>query len=211
MLPRDKRVFDDHIRRLLKIRGSGSSVFAARAMNATLALLLKDIYPRLTRMGARPNVGLTERREIKEFSSWLKGMQFVDCAFWLSSTYACLMPRSLRNKQALFFTPPSLAFRLISSLRQQGLKFGKAQFADPSCGGSAFLVPIATELARELGLAGWSSERILTHIEGHLVGFELDPILCQLSRVLLNMALYGHVLQADRLLKPKIIKGDFAF
>ena len=208
MLPQDKSVFLGHIRRLLAAHGGESSAFAAGAVRSTLALLLDSSYPKLVEFGLRPKAKLTKRTEIIAFASWLSGLEFLDCAFWLSSTYACLMPRPRRNQQALFFTPPSLSSRLIRSLRRQGARLTAARFVDPSCGGSAFLVPLAIEIGRKLSFAGWRSGRILTHVERHVAGFELDPVLCELSRVFLNMALYDHVCQARRLLKPKIMQGD---
>lgn len=208
MLPQDKCVFVGFIRRLLALHGGESPAFATRVVRSTLALLLESSYPRLVELGLRPEAKLAKRREISAFASWLRGLEFLDCAFWLSSTYACLMPRPRRNKQALFFTPPSLSTRLISSLRRQGVRFTEARFADPSCGGSAFLAPLAIEIARELSSAGWRSDRIVTHVERYVTGFELDPILCELSRIFLNMALYDHVRQAGRLLEPKIVEGD---
>lgn len=208
MLPQDKSAFLGHIRRLLALHGGESPAVAARAVRSTLALLLDSGYPKLVELGLRPESKLAKRPEISAFASWLRGLEFLDCAFWLSSAYACLMPRLRRNRQALFFTPPSLSTRLIRSLRRQGTRFTTARFVDPSCGGSAFLVPLAVEIARELSFAGWRSGRIVTHVERHVAGFELDPVLCELSRIFLNMALYDHVRQARRLLKPNIIQGD---
>lgn len=208
MLPQDKSVFVGHIRRLLAIRDCKRPIFAARVVHSTLALLLDDGYPKLVDLGLRPKAKLAKRPEIREFARWLQGLEFLDCTFWLSSAYACLLPRQQRQKKALFFTPPSLSTRLISSLRGQGATFTVAKFADPSSGGSAFLAPIAIEIARDLSAVGWRPERIVSHVEQHITGFELDPILCELSRVFLNMAIYDHVRLAGRLLKPKIVQGN---
>lgn len=208
MLPQDKSVFVGHIRRLLALHGRESPAFARRAVRSTLALLLDSSYPKLVALGLRPEAKLAKRPEIRAFACWLLGLEFLDCTFWLSSAYACLLPRRQRHKKALFFTPPSLSTRLISSLRGQGARFIAARFADLSCGGSAFLAPIAIEIARDLSAAGWRAERIVSHVEQHVTGFELDPILCELSRVFLNMALYNHVRIAGRLLEPKIVQGN---
>ena len=93
-------------------------------------------------------------------------------------------------------------------MRRHGVRLTRARFADPSCGGSAFLAPVAIEIAHELSLSGWSSNRILAHVTNHVVGFELDPVLCELSRAFLNMALYDHVCRVGQLLEPKIVQGN---
>lgn len=209
MLPENKSAFFGHIRRLVALNGGEDSVFAAWAVRSTLALVLESAYPRLVGLGLLAGAPkLTNRPELQGFATWLQGTQFLETAFWLSSAYAHLMSAERRGQQALFFTPPTLSSRLITSLRRQGVRLRTSRFADPSCGGSAFLAPVAMELARELGLAGWNSKRIVTHVENHVAGFELDPVLCELSRAFLNMALYKHVCKAGRLLEPRIVLGD---
>ncbi len=208
MLPQDKSVFLGHMRRFLAKSSGANQALAARTVRSVLALLLDRHYPGLLDFGLRSEKKLTKQPELHAFATWLQSLDFLDCAFWLSSTYACLLPKERRRHQALFFTPPSLSTRLIASLRRQGATLTTARFADPSCGGSAFLAPIAIEMARELSTAGWSSNRIVAHVESHIAGFELDPVLCELSRTFLNMALYDHVCRAGRLLEPTIVQGD---
>lgn len=209
MIPKDKSAFFGHIRRLVALNGGEDCDFAARVTRTALELVLQGAYPRLLDLGlVAGDPKLASRPEFQAFATWLRGTQFLETAFWLSSTYAQLMPTEQRGRQALFFTPPSLSSRLISSLRRQGVRLRTSRFADPSCGGSAFLVPVALEIARELSLAGWNSKRIVTHVEHHIAGFEIDPLLCELSRTFLNMALYEHICRANRFLEPRIVLGD---
>ena len=55
---------------------------------------------------------------------------------------------------------------------------------------------------------GWESHRIISHIERHVVGFEANAVLCEMSRAFLNMALLEHVSNAKRLLTPRIVHGN---
>jgi adenine-specific DNA-methyltransferase len=208
MLPQDKQIFLGHIRRLQSKTVRIGPVVAARTVRSALVLVLESRYPRLADLGLRFDRGLAAQAGIRQFADWLQGLEFLDCAFWLSSAYACLLSRKRRRRQALFFTPPRLSTRLISSLRERGVRIAKARFVDPACGGSAFLAPIAIEIARELSETRWSSDRIVAHVEGHVSGFELDEFLCELSGAFLNMALYEHVCRAGRILKPRIVRGD---
>src|SRR5260221_3772469 len=208
MLPQDKDIFLGHIRRLRPKRGNLGPVLAARTVRSVLALVLNHRYPGLRKLGLRPDEGLTEKLGIRAFANWLQGLDFLDCAFWLSSGYACLLARKRRRHQALFFTPPLLSNRLVASLRDRGVRLTTVRIVDPACGGSAFLAPIAIELALQLSAARWDAARIVAHIEAHVSGFEQDPSVCKLSQVFLNMALYDHVCRAGRLLRPSIIEGD---
>jgi adenine-specific DNA-methyltransferase len=209
MLPKDKSAFLAHIRGLVTHHGDKDPVFAVHAVRSTLALLLESAYPRLVELGLfNRSTRLSKRPEFQKFAIWLQGSQFLDAAFWLSSAYAHLMPDERRSHEALFFTPPALSTRLIDSLRHQGVQLTAARVADPSCGGCAFLAPIAIEMARELASTKRSSNRVIAHVENHIVGFELDPALCELSRAFLNMALYDHVCRAGRLLEPRIVQGN---
>lgn len=208
MLPQDKSTFLAHIRRFLAANGEASPAFSARTVRSILAHLLERDYPVLLELGLRPRARATNQPERLAFATWLQSLDFLDSTFWLSTAYACLLSKERRRRQALFFTPPSLSTRLIASLRRQGVKLTAARFADPSCGGSAFLAPVAIAIARELKTAGRSSERIVAHVEAHVSGFELDPVLCELSRAFLNMALYHHVRHVGRLLEPTIVEGD---
>lgn len=209
MLPKDKSTFLSHIRQLSAPDKRGSAVAAVRQVRATLAAWTESAYPDLCDLkllSAHPSAAA--RPEVEAFATWLRALPFLDATFWLSSAYAHLMPEALRDERALFFTPPTLATRLVSSLRRQRVRMAHSRFVDPSCGGSAFLAPVAIEVARELTLAGEPSHRIITHVESHLGGFELDPFLCELSRAFLNMALYEHVTKVGRLLEPRIVQGD---
>jgi hypothetical protein len=209
MLPNDTTAYFGHVKRLGATSSGDACAFAAKTARSALALVLQSRYPRLLDLGLLPEpTPSANRPALSAFAIWLREKPFLEQAFWLSSAYAGLLPRTTRREQALFFTPPSLSTRLITSLRASGVRITQASFADPSCGGSAFLAPIALELAREFASSKWTSGRILAHVKKHVVGFELDPFLCELSRAFLNMALYSHVSRVGRLLQPRIVQGD---
>src|SRR6266404_6302165 len=120
MLPQDKSIFLRHIRQLLAKERGGNATKAASAVRSMLAAIVRSSYPDLAKLGLLSHKTLTRQPDLLEFVSWLEGLEFLDCAFWLSSAYACLLSREQRRSEALFFTPPSLSARLIRNLRRQG-------------------------------------------------------------------------------------------
>jgi adenine-specific DNA-methyltransferase len=93
----------------------------------------------------------------------------------------------------MFFTPPLLADRLIDDLVRAGADPLEHRWADPACGGAAFLVPIAHQMAQRLRGLRRPPRQILAHVETHLRGNDVDPVLIELSRQFLRMTLYAEI------------------
>jgi adenine-specific DNA-methyltransferase len=74
-----------------------------------------------------------------------------------------------------------------------GASLRKDVWIDPACGGAAFLAPVARRMADALVHDGRSAVDVLKHVSHHLVGNDVDPILCGLSRQFLRMALYPEI------------------
>ncbi|MBI4755037.1 MAG: N-6 DNA methylase [Betaproteobacteria bacterium] len=116
-------------------------------------------------------------------------------AFWLSSAYAVMVGKARRKQQAIYFTSPHLARRLIDAMAESLLD---GPVIDPACGGAAFLAPAAKRIARRLQEKGHTSEEILTYLEVNLHGADIDPLLCELSIGFLRMVLAEHIAAAGR-------------
>lgn len=208
MLPKEKTEFISHVRRLRSLSGSNKQDFGSRVVFAVLHQILKQRYPSLPRAGILADKALLQRPAITNFQEWLVRLPFLDMAFWLSSAYASLIPDKLKKNRALFFTPPVLSKRLIANLTTNGANLSTGKIIDPACGGSAFLAPVAGEIVKTLERKGWSSGRIVRHIERHLWGFDIDPVLCRLSKAFLGMALYRHIKASERQPRFLIRTGD---
>ena len=126
----------------------------------------------------------------------LAAAPFLDAAYWLSSAYAICAGDAHRRPLAMFFTPPSLTSRLLDDLSASGVRFDKGKFCDPACGGAAFLAPIALRMKEQLAARGVRPRKVLEHVASHIVGIDLDPTLCALSKHFLLMALREEVLAA---------------
>lgn len=133
---------------------------------------------------------------------------FLQGAYWLSSTYAVLAGDEHRQSHSLYFTPPAVTGYLLDSLTNAGVDFGTRHFCDPACGGGAFLAPIALRIRSALKKKSIGAAKVLTHIETHLSGADRDPVLCKLSCHFLAMALRDEVLAVGRPLKIRIETGD---
>jgi len=200
MLPRDKLTYYARLRTLKLLASASSDVFAKEIVTASLCLVLKARFPELSRPHA--DKALLQHQAVIKFSEWLTGLQLFDLSFWLSSSYASLIGDTIREHQALFFTPPELAERLIDNLIAQGGKLLDGRVIDPACGGAAFLAPVASRIAEHLKSNGKSSLQILKHIESKLAGIDVEPFLCKLSEYFIQMVLYEHIVKSGY--RPKL-------
>jgi len=174
---------------------------AAQVIESTLSGWLALSYPNLDRRGLRSIASLANDERITRFSDWLASLPFLNAAFWLSSAYARLAGDDTRRSRALFFTPPDLSERLILNLCANGAPLATGRLIDPACGGAAFLAPVAIRVRDELKTAGVSPRRILAHLEKHLFGIDIDPVLCRLCGMFLKMVLCSEILESGY--KPK--------
>lgn len=209
LLPQEKRTF---LRLLAAVQPLGrgkSATKHARALTESLLFqYLKAAYPLLSRHGLSNVEKFIDNEAFGKLCDWISKQQLNDAAFWISSIYAHLLPTDTRKDRALYFTPPELADRLIENLKSAGARLWQSRIVDPACGGAAFLVPVALQLRVELKKKGFSANEVLRHLQKHLVGFELDPVLCRLSKFFLRMALYTEIAEVGREPKFQIILGD---
>ncbi|ABM39974.1 Eco57I restriction-modification methylase domain-containing protein [Polaromonas naphthalenivorans] len=169
-----------------------------RLVEAVLHAWQLQSYPLLAKRVSRQLGELPLKDDVNKFSLWLSQQSFNDAAFWLASAYATWVGEKRRTEQALYFTPPKLADRVIDDLVQRGASLTTVHWHDPACGGAAFLVPTAQRMAQALAGLGLASGEVLKRIERQLSGNDLDKALLSLSRQFLLMALYPHIKAAQR-------------
>ena len=108
-------------------------------------------------------------------------------AHHIGLTYTCTLPRSHRATLGIYYTPPFLAAQLIARASASGIDWATCRVLDPTCGGGAFLAPIARRIIDELPDC---SPRILVQsIASRLRGYEIDPLGAWLSQVALDAVL----------------------
>ena len=162
-------------------------------VHAVLFAWQKQSFPLLAKHALYEGENLVCMEAVNKFSRWLSLQRFNDAAFWLSSAYAKWVGKRVQTEQALYFTPPKLADRVIDNLLERGASLTSGHWHDPACGGAAFLVPTAQRMAQALTLQGMGSAEVLKKVECQISGNDLDKTLLDLSRQFLWMALYPHV------------------
>ncbi len=145
---------------------------------------------------------------IGAFVEFVKGEDFFGGIYWFASAYAQLVGEDRRKKLAMFFTPPSLAKRLLDDLARNGVDFAGRSFCDPACGGAAFLAPIAMRMRDVLRQRGATAAEILDHVQRHLLGFDKDAALCKLSKHFLLMVLHDEIAATGKLPDFQVHQGD---
>lgn len=166
---------------------------AQTLVGTVLRLWCKTDFPALPKSSLPHSKVLAAEPQIASFAAMLGELSFVEATYWLSSSYAMLADEGYRKKLAMFFTPASLTEGLLDDLAEQGVDFGSQSFMDPACGGAAFLAPIALRMRTALTARGFTALKVLSHIEKHLYGCDLDKTLCELSKHFLGMALHAEI------------------
>jgi adenine-specific DNA-methyltransferase len=126
----------------------------------------------------------------------------------LGTVYASLLPTSIRSTWGVYYTPPPLVERLLSDLTNAGADWTTARVVDPSCGGAAFLAPVAVRVWEALSRRGAAPREILDRITANISGVEIDPFAAWMSQTLTEMRLFGLMLAADRRLSTIVRTAD---
>lgn len=164
-----------------------------RLVRAVLFLWQRDAFPLLATRAPSGTSELLEKSAVSKFSRWLASQDFNDAAFWLASAYANWVGEAARTEQALYFTPPKLADRVLDDLISRGASLVNSHWHDPACGGAAFLVPTAQRMAAALSATGRRPKKVLEKVQQQLSGSDLDKTLLAMSEQFLQMALYAYV------------------
>lgn len=140
---------------------------------------------------------LATKPAVQNFVTWLDEQPFDEAAYWLATLHSRLVGAAVREDRAMFFTPPRLAERVIADLEKHGASVLEHKWHDPACGGSAFLIPLALRMKKELGKTKVPAKAQLKRIARSLCGNDIDRDLLDLSDALLKMALYPLIKEAN--------------
>lgn len=179
-------------------RGLSACVVSGCAPDELARALLARWMSKATPQLALPacDVAMLQMKAVTRFvEEWLLPRDTLTGAFWLSSAYAVMVGKVRRKQQAMYFTSPHLALRLIDAAADSLLE---GPVVDPACGGAAFLAPAADRIASWLQERGYNSEEILAYIEANVHGADIDPLLCELSTGFLRMVLAKHIVSSGR-------------
>ena len=123
--------------------------------------------------------------------------------YQLTTTYAALVPATIRSALGMYYTPPALTGRMLDMAEESGIDWRTARVLDPACGGGAFLLPAALRIRK--ALADAAPEPLLNVIASHLRGFEIDPFAAWLTQTWLEIAL-ADVLAAVGASLPQLVQ-----
>jgi adenine-specific DNA-methyltransferase len=126
----------------------------------------------------------------------VSSLPVADAAYQLSLLYTGLLRPEWRAKHGVFYTPPSLANRLLDQATAAGLDWSKAHILDPAAGAAAFLVPAAARLLPSM--AGCSPAVALQNLCSRLRGFEIDPFSAWMGQVFIEAAILPLIEAANR-------------
>lgn len=185
-----------------------SKVGPGAVVGSALDSWCQQNFPGLPSSGLPLNPALKCDSAVVAFVDFIKGHDLLEATYWLASAYAQLTDEERRKRLAMFFTPPSLTQRLLDDLTENGVDFATRRFCDPACGGAAFLAPIALRMRDALRLQGATPAQILHHVRSHLLGFDKDSVLCEMSKQFLMMALHDEVVAAGVTPEFQVFLGD---
>ncbi|WP_377702412.1 Eco57I restriction-modification methylase domain-containing protein [Pseudoduganella sp. UC29_71] len=205
-----KQSFYKFVRALQKEVDAGDKDFV-RLTKTILVHWLKEVAPTLP---ASPDLYQFENPlsvVAVEFLHWLTAQSLLDSTYWLSSAYAIWSGDEHQKSHAMYFTPPSITKRMLDDLTAEHVDYKKHVFYDPACGGAAFLTPIAVRIRDELIKLNYSSDQIISHVEQHVLGSELDPVLCTLSQNFLRAIFEKQIAETGREPNFDIVCADSLF
>lgn len=187
------------LRKIRALKKATSKSTPAEVVGTALRLWCERVYPELPPARLPFNLRLSTKPQVIGLVDSISALGFLDAAYWLSTTYAALNPEARRRDLAMYFTPPPIARRLIKDVERQGADFSKHSFIDPACGGASFIALTAMEMRRVLVRAKFSPRAILKHAQKHLVGQDVDPTLCTLTKQFLRIVFYEEYQKVGRL------------
>lgn len=112
-----------------------------------------------------------------------------EASYLIGSTYAAMLPRDVRAKRGVYYTPPPLARRLLDAAEEAGVDWSTAHVLDPACGGGAFVGPVAGRIAE--ALRGCNRRVVVRNVATRLRGYEIDPFAAWMSKAFLAATLHS--------------------
>jgi adenine-specific DNA-methyltransferase len=130
------------------------------------------------------------QQDAKSFGVLAAAVPQNEAMYLLSAVFAALLPRDVRSRHGVFFTPPPLVERLLDLVTEAGFEWEHGRAIDPACGGGAFLAPIAARMISAMANAGSTPRKIVDQIRSRIRGIELDPFSAWISQVFVEIAAF---------------------
>jgi adenine-specific DNA-methyltransferase len=127
----------------------------------------------------------------------------IEALHYVTSIYPALLPDRTRSALGAFYTPPSLAARLVEQATECGVDWQRAQILDPAAGGGAFLLQAICRI-REAS-TDLAPSMVLASIGARLSAFELDPRAADLAQAAVDILTADLSLSCGRSV-PKIVR-----
>ncbi len=156
---------------------------------------LSDIRPDLLR---KMDLFLCDR-----FAHTVSGQDTLSGSYLMGCLYTALIPKDMRSRYGVYYTPPALSKHLIHMTEQAGADWRQATVLDPACGGGAFLAPVARRMLDSL--KDLSPEARVEHLSFNLAGMEIDPFAAWLAQVFLEIVVREICPEVEDKL-PKIVR-----
>lgn len=207
VIPASKLVFYQMVRALAK-EIERTPCGAQKLVLAVLHIWCQKEFAHLVHRAPYGTTTLRNNIRTQLFTEWLIAQPFNEAAFWLATAYATWVGDKERSEQALYFTPPKLADRVIDNLIARGASLIEHRWHDPACGGAAFLVPIAKRMVIALEETGLSSIEILKKVEKQISGTDLNKTLLTISNWFLLMAVSNHIIACSFTPTFSLTQGD---
>ncbi len=138
--------------------------------------------------------------------SILSNLPFPESSYLIGTIYTALLPHDTRSDFGAYYTPPALVDRLIEMVTNEGFDWRNSNVMDLSCGGGAFLSPVALRMANSVPKKDAKNpKKTVELISLRLKGFEIDPFAAWMSQVLVEIAIIETCIDAKTRL-PTIVK-----
>jgi len=131
--------------------------------------------------------------------NYLSTISFSESSYLIGTLYTALLPKDWRAAKGAYYTPPPLVDHLIKMVSEQGFDWQRGKILDPSCGGGAFLSPVALRMFESLPkkIAN-DPDKTINEISQRLIGFEIDPFSAWVSQTLVEMTFLHQCIETDR-------------
>lgn len=149
-----------------------------------------------------------DRALATDVSEFLAPLSTEQAGYLAGVLYTSLLPPEVRARLGAYYTPPALVTRLIENVTELGFDWARGCVLDPSCGGAAFLAPLARQIASALKAEGRDARSIIRTVAERVRGIEIDPFAAWMSMVLLELELLDTSVEAGCRVPDLIAVGD---
>lgn len=149
-----------------------------------------------------------ERVLAESVARYLLSLKPIEYGYLLGNLYTMLLPDTYRASYGVFYTPPTIAERLVDMLTEKGVDWLTANVLDPASGGGAFLITVANRFLEKTRESETTAEERLVHLETHLFGYEIDEFAAWMTQVLLDIMILPETKEVGRKMERVVQIAD---